>query len=171
MPDGRDRMLTLRYIDQARGRFLNVQSEVERSRYAWAYLRGMRRLGDDPLCKSLGIAVPVSPTAPGDLNLAAAEHYMYARFLAGSTGDPSSSTLVYGYELWKAVRFVTGREAKLRTDPRFPVLPPSVDSVNWGVRGVDDGLRDYRGEHGGKTGEIGSALRANKDLISGQAKY
>ena len=68
--------------------------------------------------------MPVVPTAPRDLNLADAEHYMYARLLAGSTGDPTSSTLVYGYELWKMVQFATGRESKLRTDPRFPVLPP-----------------------------------------------
>lgn len=171
MATGRDFSTTLRYIDQARGRYLNIQSEVERSRYAWAYLRGMRRLGDDQLCRQLGISVPVNPAAPNDLNLADAEHYMYARFLAGSTGDPTTSGLVYGYELWKVVQFVTGRESKLRTDPRFPVLPPSADAVDWGIRGVDDGLQDYRKEHAGGTGKLGDALRANKELVGSQAKY
>ena len=171
MATDRDFHKTLAYIDQARGRFLSIESDIERSRHAWAYLRGMRRLGDDPLCRQLGITAPVNPAAPHDLSLADAEHYMYARFLAGSTGDPTTSGLVYGYELWKVVRYVTGREEKLRTDPRFPVLPPSADAVDWGIRGVDDGLNDYRKAHGGATGKVGDALKANRALIGSQARY
>lgn len=81
---------------------------VERTYYAWAYLRGLRRLGDDDLCRKLGIVVPIVPTAPTDLDLADAEHYMYARFLAGSTGDPTTSTLVGGYEAIKILRLSMG---------------------------------------------------------------
>ena len=159
---------TQRYIDEALGRFLGISSIVERSRYAWAYTRGVRRLGDDKLCRDLGVSVPVVEGAPQDLSLADAEHYLYARFLAGSTGDPAASSLVVGYELWKTVKYVAGREKDLRTDPRFPVLPPSVDAVNWGLSGVEAGLQDYRNLHGGNLGKTGSAIEANRSLATSQ---
>jgi hypothetical protein len=168
MPVTRDSARTRRYIDDAQGRFLRFSNVVERTYYAWAYLRGMRRLGDDDLCRKLSITVPIVPTAPTDLDLADAEHYMYARFLAGSTGDPTTSTLVGGYEVIKVLRLSMGNEKDLRTDPRFPVLPPSLDSVGWGLSGADDGLADYKGLHAGKTGKVGSALAANKQFASGQ---
>jgi hypothetical protein len=95
---------------------------------------------------------------------------MYARFLAGSRGDPATKSFVYGYELVKVVRYVSGREKDLRTDPRFPVLPPSADAVAWGASGADDGLQDYRATHGGKTGKIGSALDSNRSFANGQYK-
>jgi hypothetical protein len=170
MADERDDRKTQAYIDDALGRFLRIQDKVERSQYAWAYLRGMRRMGDDDLCRQLKIRVQPVATAPTDLNLADAEHYMYARFLAGSTGDPATKSLVYGYELVKVVRYVSGREKDLRTDPRFPVLPSSADAVAWGASGADDGLQDYRATHGGKTGKIGSALDSNRSFANGQYK-
>lgn len=170
MADERDDRKAQAYIDDALGRFLRISDKVDRTRYAWAYLRGLRRMGDDDLCRQLNIRVTPVPTAPTDLNLADAEHYMYARFLASSTGDPASKSLVYGYELMKVVRYVSGREKDLRTDPRFPVLPPSADAVAWGAAGVDDGLQDYRESHGGKTGKMGSALEANRCFANGQYK-
>jgi hypothetical protein len=168
MSSTRDSARTRRYIDEALGRFMQFRNVVERTYYAWVYLRGLRRLGDDDSCRSLGIAVPNVPTAPADLDLADAEHYMYARFLAGSTGDPTTNTLVAGYEVIKILRLTTGHEKGLRTDPRFPVLPPSISSVNWGMQGASDGLRDYKALHGGQLGRIGSALAANKQFANGQ---
>jgi hypothetical protein len=168
MADTRDPLRAQAYIDDAFGRFLRIPDKVTRAYYAWAYLRGVRRLGDDQLCRDLKIIVTPVDTAPSDLDLADAEHYMYARFLAGSTGDPATKSLVYGYELVKVVRYFTGREKDLRTDPRFPVLPPSVDALDWGATGAEDGLQDYRDLHGGKTGKMGSALAANKTFANGQ---
>jgi hypothetical protein len=168
MANQRDGARTQRYIDEAMGRFLRITPVVERAHYAWAYIRGVRRLGDDDLCRQLKIAVPRVEGAPEDLNLADAEHYLYARFLAGSTGDPSASSLVVGYELWKTVKYVRGREKDLRTDPRFPVLPPSIDAVNWGLQGIQAGLQDYRDLHGGKFGKTGSAIEANRSLATSQ---
>lgn len=168
MPNQRDPAKTRAYIDDAMGRFLSHSSIVDRTHYAWAYTRGVRRLGDDQLCRDLGIVVPTVAGAPEDLNLADAEHYLYGRFLAGSTGDPAARTLVIGYELWKSVKFVRGQEKDLRTDPRFPVLPPSVEAVNWGLRGIEDGLQDYRAAHGGKLGKLGSAVEANRALATSQ---
>lgn len=106
---------TLRVIDSARGRFLVKRSEVERSRYAFAYLRGIRRLGDDKMCRDLGIVVPIIPSAPTDLNLADAEHYMYGRVLAGSTGGPAAYGLIGGYQAFKAYKFAKGEEKSMRS--------------------------------------------------------
>jgi hypothetical protein len=75
-----------------------------------------------------------------------------------------------GYELAKVVKYATNYEKKLGTDPRFPVLPPSLDAVDWGLRGVKDGLADFSNANPGKTGKVGAAYEANKDLASGQYK-
>jgi hypothetical protein len=168
MASQRDPKRTQRYIDEALGKFLVKPDVVERTEYAWAYLRAMRRLGDDPLARSLGITAPVISTAPNDVDLADAEHYMYARFLAGSTGDPSTRGLVVAYELVKVVRYALNDEKSLRTDPRFPVLPPATSAVDWGLSGVKDGLNDFALENPGKRGSVGAAYQANKDLASGQ---
>jgi len=168
MATPRDSGKTQVYIDQAMGRFLIKPSVVDRTHYAWAYTRGVRRLGDDDLCRQLNITVPRIEGAPEDLNLADAEHYLYARFLAGSTGDPSAGSMVVVYELLKTAKYIGGREKDMRTDPRFPVLPPSVDAVNWGLKGIEAGLQDYRNLHGGKLGKMGSALEANKSLATSQ---
>lgn len=168
MANDRDPGKTRRYIDDAMGRFLSISPIVERAHFAWAYTRGVRRLGDDEMCRRLKITVPRIESAPEDLNLADAEHYLYARYLAGSTGDPSTHALVVGYELWKTVKYARGREKDLRTDPRFPVLPPSVDAVNWGLSGVQDGLQDYRNLHRGRLGMAGGAFEANRGLATNQ---
>ena len=168
MAEARSRATTQLYIDQAMGRFLDHSSVTERAMYAWAYLRGLRRLGDDDLCRRLQIPVPVVPNAPYDLNLADAEHYMYARFLAGNTGDASVKALVVGYETAKVVKYLRGKEKDLRTDSRFPVLPPSIDAVNWGLAGAEDGLNDYKAAHNGTLGKFGSAGKANWEMVKGQ---
>jgi hypothetical protein len=163
-----DPTITQRYIDDALGRFLLFKDAVERNERAFAYLRGLRRRGDEPLLKRFGIAVIDDPKAPLDESLADAEHYMYARFLASSTGDPSVKALVTGYELKKYVDSKRGRLQDARTNPRFPVLPPSQESVRWGLKGVDNGLSDYKAAHNGQIGKIGSAIQANQDWIKGQ---
>jgi hypothetical protein len=170
MANQRDPKRTQNYIDEALQKFAGKTNPVERAQYAWAYLRAMRRLGDDPLAKSLGINVPVIAAAPFDVDLADAEHYMYARFLAGSTGDPSTRALVIGYELVKVARYALSDEKSLRTDPRFPVLPPALGAVDWGLSGVKDGLADFAQQNPGKSGTTGAAYQENKDLATGQYK-
>jgi hypothetical protein len=127
----------------------------------------MRRMGDDPMCRKLVISPPILSSAPFDLDLADAEHYMYARYLASSTGDDTVPALVLGYETAKIIKYATSSEKDLRTDPRFPVLPPSSDSVSWGLRGAQDGLDDYRKAHGGKLGARFEAIKINRSLITG----
>ncbi len=131
----------------------------------------MRRRGDEPLLRQLQIiSVPDNPTAPFDVNLADAEHYMYSRLLASSTGDPSVKALVGGYQLKKVLDSVRGKEQDLRTNPKYPVLPASMDALRWGLKGAEDGLQEYKDAHGGKTGKIGEAIKANQDFITGQYK-
>lgn len=165
MAGDRDPSKTRKYIDDAMERFLSITPVVERAHFAWAYTRGVRRLGDDELCRRLEITVPRIETAPEDLNLADAEHYLYARFLAGSTGDPSTHALVVGYKLWTTVKYARAGEKDLPIDSRFPVLP-SADALNWGLTGVQDGLRDYRNLHRGRLGMAGGALEANRHLAT-----
>ncbi|HEV2416303.1 MAG TPA: hypothetical protein VGX94_00715 [Terriglobia bacterium] len=166
-----DAARTKQYIDDALQRFSSEKDPVERNLKAFAYVRGRRRRGDEPLLKQLGIkSVPDEPAAPLDVNLADAEHYMYARYLASSTGDPSVKALVSGYEIKKLLDSARGTEQQMRTNPRFPVLPPSVEAVRWGLKGTDDGLRQYKDAHGGKIGRIGDALKVNQDFILGQYK-
>ncbi len=153
------------YIDDALTRYSGIADPVDRDRHAFAYLRARRRRNDDPLARSLGIVVVDDPKAPLDESLADAEHYMYARYLANSTGDSSVSLMVRGYELKKRLDFWRGKGQSMQTDPRFPVLPPDAASVTWGVKGADDGLQEYKVAHGGKTGSYGSAISANRGMI------
>ncbi|MBV9505655.1 MAG: hypothetical protein JO323_11700 [Acidobacteriia bacterium] len=162
---------TQKYVEDAFRRFAAVKDPGERNGKAFAYLRGIRRRGDEPLLTQLGIGpVPDDPNAPFDVNLADAEHYLYARYLASSTGDPSVKALVTGYELKKVIDSIRGARQNMRTNPKYPVLPPSVEAVKWGLKGAEDGLAEYKASHGGKTGNIGDAIKANQDFITGQYK-
>jgi hypothetical protein len=119
---------------------------VEKSYNAWQRLISRRRDG-----------------AHGtDVNLAAAEHYMYIRFLAGLTGDPVTRLAPTGYYLKKRLFFLMGKEKDMRTDERYPVLPPSLDSVAWGNQGAADGLDDYRGANPAAGIRVGKSLEALK---------
>jgi len=162
-----DAATTQKYIDDALRKFSSETDPVKRNVRAFAYLRGMRRCGDEPLLKTYSITVPIDPGAPFDESLADAEHYMYARYLASSTGDPSVRTLVTGYETKKYIDQMRGKLQDARTSPKYPVLPPSRDSMRWGYKGADDGIADYRGQHGGTLGIPGSAIVANRSWITG----
>jgi hypothetical protein len=61
---------------------------------------------------------------PLNINLAAAEHYMYARFLAGISGDPLVKTAPTLYGLKKRLYFALGLQERMATTHN-PVLPPN----------------------------------------------
>ncbi len=98
--------------------------------------------------------------SPTDVNLAAAEHYMYARALAGSTGDPLVLAAPTVYTMKKVLFFAVGKEKSMRTSPNNPVLPPSIESTVWGTLGVAAGLADYRGENPSLGFKVGAALHS-----------
>lgn len=162
-----DTTATQNYIDNALRRFLSFRDAAQRNVRAFAYLRGLRRRGDEPLLRTYGLAVPDDPNAPFDESLGDAEHYMFARFLASSTGDPSAKALVLGYQVKKYIGSRLGNMQGMRTNLKFPVLPPSQEAVRWGLKGVDDGLREYINAHDGQAGRLGSAIQHNWNFIQG----
>jgi hypothetical protein len=103
-----------------------------------------------------------TPEGANDENLAAAEHYAYARFFCAATGDTVCIWLgTRGYEKLKSVAFALGLERKIRTNNvKFPALPPSADSVRWGDKGARDGRADYRKLFPGAKPKTVEALKA-----------
>lgn len=98
-----------------------------------------------------------------NLELAAAEHYMYARFLAGRTGDPLVLSSPDLYDKKKQVFFALDIQDAMTTSP-YPCLPPSPDMVRWGKTGANVGLSDFLMANPGKGYQNGAAL---KPLVSG----
>lgn len=99
---------------------------------AWVYLRNSRCL----------------PQNCGDVNLAAAEHYMFARHLVEDSPLllppdvmlPIVLAAVVGYSLWKLGFEVVGRHAPPLFCPQAClVTPASAFQVRWGSNGAMDG--------------------------------
>lgn len=94
-------------------------TEEERCQRAWLTLKGRRDAED--------------PSKPGDVNLAAAEHYMFARYMsAGYTPAMAVDMLAIAYYAVKK----TGLRWKAGTGP---VTPPSAGQLKWGTLGAHDG--------------------------------
>jgi len=60
---------------------------------------------------------------------------------AAAWRSETTLVLVCGYDAVKMVLGVFHLERLMRTTPN-PTAPASVDSIRWGLRGVDDGERD-----------------------------
>ncbi|HKU94193.1 MAG TPA: hypothetical protein VJR58_02900 [Vineibacter sp.] len=78
-----------------------------------------------------------------DLNLAAAEHYLFAR-QAVANADVSAAqmrAMVHGYEWTKTVLEGLGLDWLMRTTSE-PTARASSDVMRWGLKGVDDGEHD-----------------------------
>ena len=98
-----------------------------------------------------------------NVELAAAEHYMYSRFLAGATGDPAVIAAPSLYNLKKKLFFFLDIQ-DLMTTSKYPCLPPSDESVAWGERGAGDGLVDFKFANPSTDFKVGGAL---KPLVQG----
>jgi hypothetical protein len=96
---------------------------------------------------------------PLNIDLAAAEHYMYVRFLAGRTGDPLVTLAPTGYGIKKRVFFLFGIQDRMATTAH-PVLPPNDDVEKWGKRGAEAGMQDFELVNPGKERNYGGALKA-----------
>ena len=90
--------------------------------------------------------------------LAAAEHYMYARYLAGRTGDPMVVASPDLYDMKKQV-FVALDIQSLMNTTDYPGLPPSPEMVKWGKKGATDGLMDFRMANPTTGFQTGAALK------------
>jgi hypothetical protein len=116
-------------VDQAMGRGLRAANTCcGQTEIAFRDLQAQRRLPG----KSL------------DLDLAAAEHYLFARWMVctGTVSPNQMRTLVIGYDAKKLIDKWRSTPNKLQTTPN-PVSPPDSDVVGWGLRGADDGSADH----------------------------
>jgi LysM domain len=144
---------------------------VEEALDSWQILLVLRRWDDTPQTiqnyeqwQSL-LELPQTPL-DRNLNLMAAEHYSFARYVAAGCGDPHTEGVLKTYfAATSAVSFFPGGEKLLRTDPKHPVLPESPASRKWMAKGVQEGLLDYRNAHGGHLGENFSS----RSVVTGNA--
>ncbi|WEF34241.1 hypothetical protein [Pseudoduganella chitinolytica] len=95
-----------------------------------------------------------------DFDAAAAEHYMYIRFLAGNSGDPTCHTAPTLYALKKVFYQLLGRLQEDQAQGGHPVLPSNPYIVAWGQKGVMDGLADYKSLSKGADYQVGAAMGA-----------
>ncbi|WP_213308824.1 hypothetical protein [Paraburkholderia sacchari] len=93
-----------------------------------------------------------------DYDAAAAEHYMYIRFLAGVTGDPTCRAAPTLYAAKKLFDQMLGRLQSGQAQGGHPVLPSNPYIVAWGQNGVVDGLADFRSVSGGAPYKLGGAV-------------
>jgi hypothetical protein len=95
-----------------------------------------------------------------DYDAAAAEHYMYIRFLAGHSGDPTcyAAPTIYGAK--KVLDQLLGRLQKGQAQGGHPVLPANPYIVGWGHDGVIAGLADYKAGTTGAAYKLGNAIQA-----------
>ncbi len=77
-----------------------------------------------------------------DVNLAAAEHYLYARSMGideGALNGIATTVLAMGYDAIKKAAFAVGMEEHLAADDGA-ISEPTWESTVWGVKGGIDGL-------------------------------
>lgn len=137
-----------------------VQSIVDGT---WAYFKEFK----DPAVRAHRIYLHLyelrnsdDPTFSSSSEIAAAEHYYYARQLVSYEGYPVSEAklLVFGYDAFKRVKFAIKDNELVQTyapegfldwleklgrhDPNKPMRAPSDELKSWGIRGCDDGEAD-----------------------------
>jgi hypothetical protein len=96
---------------------------------------------------------PQNPQASLDENLAAAEHYMVARWAVGASAYSQSQmrVMVLAYESFKMLLgampgypYSNARhiEVLMRHNPARPTAPPSQELIGWGLAGAEHGEAD-----------------------------
>jgi hypothetical protein len=78
-----------------------------------------------------------------DLHLAAAEHYMFSRFLVctATVSSTQMKALTIGYDAKKLLSGLFGRGNSMAVTSN-PVSPVSRHVTRWGLRGATDGEAD-----------------------------
>lgn len=76
----------------------------------------------------------------GKIEIAIAEHYLYARckVCSGEYSKTQMEAMVKGYNAVKRVGF----SELLRSNPDNPTTPPSDEAIRWGLKGAEEGERD-----------------------------
>jgi len=116
------------HIDSYQGRYLRSE-QLERNRLAFRAIKDFRNSAGDST----------------DESLAAAEHYLFARYMVSNTvvSKTQMVAMVLGYDGVKAVA-QTNRytEAAMRHNPVRATSKVSAASISWGLKGADDGEKD-----------------------------
>lgn len=123
-----DERIVLSHIDHYQGRFMTA-GVLQRNTLAFRAIQSFRNSGGDS----------------ADESLAAAEHYLFARHMVsnGVASKTQMQLMVMGYDGVKALA-QTNRwtEMAMRHNKSRPTSTVSTDSVNWGLKGCDDGEDD-----------------------------
>ena len=76
----------------------------------------------------------------GKVEVAIAEHYLYARckVCSGEYSKAQMEAMVKGYDAAKRIGF----SKLLKSNPDNPTTPPTEEAVQWGLKGAEEGERD-----------------------------
>lgn len=121
----------LALIDHYQGQTMNMSDPLERNKVAFRSIQAFRN----------------AKGGSTDESLAAAEHYLFARFMVsnGGAGHAQMKALVGGYDALKFVAQLSDRTEKLmRHNPANPTSKVSAASIAWGLKGCDDGEEDRK---------------------------
>lgn len=124
--------------------FIEELRSVDEVNNAWGRLK---------LCRDAGNSL--------NLDLAAAEHYLFARFVGSSEGDTSFRAAPKFYETAKSLATIDALKEYLKTSDQ-PISPVDPDVTRWGEAGVEKGLSEYEKRTGqapsNKAGIAGAAI-------------
>jgi hypothetical protein len=118
----------LAHIDAYQGRFM-TSNTLERNRLAFRAIKDFRNGAGDS----------------GDESLAAAEHYLFARFMVSNAIVSKSQmvVMVLGYDGVKALAQTNSyTEMAMRHNKDRATSRVSTDSVAWGLKGAEEGDAD-----------------------------
>lgn len=104
---------------------LGQEKTLDQVRSGWRQLKGCRDSGQSE-----------------NLELAAAEHYLFARLIASKDGDTEYRDFPKMYESLKEWASEADMQSYLQTSQQ-PVSPVSSEVTAWGEQGVEAGLSDY----------------------------
>ena len=113
--------------------------------------RALANPGDaDMCCGKVGIgfrALQAARQVPGaslDMDLAAAEHYLFARWMVctGTVSPTQMKALVVGYDVKKWIDKFRGKPNATAVTTN-PVSPPDSGVVRWGLKGATEGTADH----------------------------
>ena len=121
---------TQRYINEAMADSASFSPIENQLSQAWSYLFQKRERNDPK---------------GDDRELAAAEHYMYARWqvCSGKTWADVMRIWALGYDAAKLAGYIPVVFA-IRKAVGHSWSRPSTDSIRWGLRGANDGVRDTK---------------------------
>ncbi len=125
-------------------------NELQQAENAWQYLKYQRDHGNSQ-----------------DTELAAAEHYAFARYFSSTSGDLDGvQKNVQYYETLKFLMFAMGKSKAFISTPGKKPSPPTVASIRYGMMGANDGIKYYKTTHGGRDGKRFEAWMLTSDTAA-----